>query len=327
MKFKKLLVLSVLWLTAMSSMAAVADVREKPAFPKTQGFVASESTDQYYYLFNVDAQAFFTEGNAWGTQVSLGPTGLKAAFTPEGDAFLFNDYSNAKDSWKLVFFDNENQMFVDLGSQANYRWGVEENGETFRLFAADEAAGNPGFGDDKPAYREGMYMGWVKGSSSTACVPYLPVAEENCINWAFVAEEDYLPYADAILTYNAAEALKTVLEEAEGLGANIAAQLEVFNNLSSTVEELNAAADALKPIIEARKNLKKVLDDAKAAGFTDTADADAVYGNGDATKAQLEKALTDLNAAYTEWGKGHASVANPADMTSKIEPELRQRKL
>ena len=318
MKLKKLLVLSALWLTATGAMAAIAEVREKPAIPKTQGFVASESTDQYYYLYNVDAQAFFTEGNAWGTQVSLGPTGLKAAFVPEGTAYLFNDFSVAKNAWKNVFFDNENQMFVDLGSQANYRWGVEDNGETFRLFAADEEAGNPGFGEGKPAYREGMYVGWVKGSSSTACVPYLPVADENCINWAFVTEEDYLPYAEAILVYNAAEALKTVLEEAEGLGANIAAQLEVFNNLSSTVEELNAAGEALKPIIEARKNLKKALDEAKAAGFTETADADAVYGNGDATKAQLEKALTDLNAAVVEWGKTHASVANPANMTSKI---------
>jgi hypothetical protein len=319
MKFKKLLVLSALWLTAMSAMAAIADVREKPAFPATQGFVASEYVDDYFYLFNVDAQAFFTEGNAWGTQVSLGATGLKVAFTPDGDAYLFNDFSIAKNAWKNVFFDNENQMFVDLGSQANYRWGVEQNGDTFRLFAAGEDAGNPGWDNgEKPAYREGQYVGWVKGSNSSACVPYLPVAEENCINWAFVTEENYAPYAEAIVIYNAAQALKTQLEKAEELGANIAAQLEVYNNLASTVEELNAAAEALKPIIEARQNLKKGLDDAKAGGFNDTAEYDAVFANGDATKAQLEKALADLNAALVEWGKTHASVENPADMTSKI---------
>ena len=38
-----------------------------------------------YYLYNVGASAFFTEGNAWGTQVSLSTSGLKAAFTPDGD--------------------------------------------------------------------------------------------------------------------------------------------------------------------------------------------------------------------------------------------------
>ena len=319
MKFKKLLVLSALWLTAMGAMAAVAEVREKPAFPKTQGFVASESTDQYYYLFNVDAQAFFTEGNAWGTQVSLGATGLKVAFVPEGDYYLLNDFSIAKNDWKLAFFDNENQMYVDLGSQANYRWGVEVNDATFRLYAAGEDAGNPGWGDDKPAYREGMYMGWVKGSGSTACVPYLPVEDGNCINWALVTEEDYLPYSDAILSYNAGQALKTVLEEAEALGANITAQLEIYNSLASTVEELNAAGNALKPIIEARKNLKKTLDEAKSAGFTATGDYDAVYNNGDATEAELKAALDGLNADLVEWGKGHATVENPADMTSKIK--------
>ena len=273
MKFKKLLVLSVLWLAASSAMAAIVDgVRVKPAPSATQGFVASEDVEQYFYLYNVDAQAFFTEGNAWGTQVSLGATGLKAAFTPDGDAFLFNDFSNAKNAWKLVFFDNENQMFVDLGSQANYRWGVEDNGATFRLFAAGEDAGNPGWDNgEKPAYREGMYMGWVKGSTSSACVPYLPVADENCINWAFVTEEVYEAYAAEV------------------------------------------------PVYEAAEKLKKAIDDAKAQGFTETAAYEAIYANEAATKAELEKALADLNNAIVEWGKNNASVENPADMTAKIK--------
>ena len=272
MKFKKLLVLSVLWLAASSAMAAIVDgVRVKPAPSATQGFVASEDVEQYFYLYNVDAQAFFTEGNAWGTQVSLGATGLKAAFTPDGDAFLFNDFSNSKNAWKLVFFDNENQMFVDLGSQANYRWGVEDNGATFRLYAASEENGNPGFGEDKPAYREGMYMGWVKGSASSACVPYLPVADENCINWAFVTEEVYEAYAAEV------------------------------------------------PVYEAAEKLKKAIDDAKAKGFTETAAYEAIYANEAATKAELEKALADLNNAIVEWGKNNASVENPADMTAKIK--------
>ena len=85
MKLKKLLVLSALCLSFSSAMAAIVDgVRVKPTPSATQGFVVSESTDTYFYLYNVDAQAFFTEGNAWGTQVSLGSSGLKTAFTPDG---------------------------------------------------------------------------------------------------------------------------------------------------------------------------------------------------------------------------------------------------
>jgi hypothetical protein len=319
MKFAKLLVLSALWLVAGSAMA-LDDVREKPALPKTQGFVASESTDQYYYLFNVQAQKFFTEGNAWGTQVSLGETGLKVAFVPDGGAYLFNDYSLSKNAWKLTFFDNENQMFVDLGSQPNYRWGVEEHGATFRLFAASAEEGNPGWDDGaKPAYREGMYMGWVAGSNSTACTPYLEVAEGNCIDWAFVLPEDYEPYESGIGIYNAGHALKGTIEEAQELGANVTDALAVYNNLASTVEEMNAAANKLTPNIESRKALKAALDEDKAKGFTATEEFDAVFANPDATKTQLDKALEDLNAAIIEWGKNNASVANPADMTAKIK--------
>ena len=185
MKFKKLPVLSALWLTASGAMAAIVDgVRQKPVPSAMQGFVASESTETYYYLYNVDAKGFFTEGNSWGTQVSIGSTGLKVAFIVDSDyegAYLFNDFSNAKNSWKLVFFDNEGAMFVDHNNQANYRWGVEENGETFRLYAASDENGNPGWdattdeetGEEieHPAYREGQYMGWDSSSSSTACVP------------------------------------------------------------------------------------------------------------------------------------------------------------
>ena len=283
MRLKKLLVLSAFCLSFGSAMAAIVDgVRVKPVPSATQGFAASETTDTYFYLYNVDAQAFFTEGNSWGTQVSLGSTGLKAAFIldGEGPAYLFNDYSLAKKAWKQVFFDNENAMFVDHNGQANYRWGVEDNGETFRLYAAGEEDGNPGWDTtideetgeetEHPAYREGMYMGWVKGSSSTACVPYLPVADENCINWAFVDEEVYSAFIAEIAVYEAAE------------------------------------------------QLKKAIDEVSSKGFTETATYEALYANEAATKEELEKGIQDLNAAFVEWGKSHASVENPADMTSKI---------
>ncbi len=285
MKISRLLVLSALWLGLTGTVQAtiVDGVRQKPAPAQTQGFEASETTDTYFYLYNVDAKAFFTEGNAWGTQVSIGDKGLKVAFTVDGSydlTYLFNDFSLAKNAWKLTFFDSENSMFVDLGSQANYRWGVEDNGATFRLFAQSEENGNPGWdattdaetGEtiEHPAYREGMYVGWKTGSTSTACVPYLPVEEGNCINWAFVTEENYAPYAEAIDVWVVAEKLRVLIE------------------------------------------------DVKAKGFTETSAYEAIYANEAATKAELEKAISDLNAAFVEWGKTNASLENPADLTNKI---------
>ena len=321
MKVTKLLVLSALLLVCSYVRASVPDnVRQKPTIAKTQGFEVSETTDTYFYLYNVNAKAFFTEGNAWGTQASVGSSGLKVAFTEDGGAYLFNDYTNAKGAWMYCFFDSPTAMYVDHGSQANYHWGVEKGDGTFRLYAASAEGGNPGWDDGAtPAYQEGMYVGLDASGTSTALSPYLSVADDHYIDWAFVAEADYDVYNAANQLYEAAEALKPVLEEAESLGANIADELAVYKDANSTVEALNKATEELKAINEARKPLKAALDEAKAAGFTETAEAETVFNNGDATVAELQTALENLKNAMVEWGKGHASVDHPADMSAKIK--------
>ena len=81
MKITKLLVLHALWLLPLTAGAQELMERQKPVPAMMTGFVVSETTEDYYYLYNVDAQAFFTEGNSWGTQTSIGPKGLKVAFT------------------------------------------------------------------------------------------------------------------------------------------------------------------------------------------------------------------------------------------------------
>ena len=264
MKFAKLLVLSALWLTASSAVAAIADnVRQKPAITATQGFEASESIDTYYYLYNVGAQAFFTQGNAWGTQASIGSTGIKVAFTLDGSAYLFNDYPPTKGNWMLCFFDTETAMYVDRGSQANYHWGVEQGNGTFRLYAASDADGNPGWADTTdettgevtahPAYREGQYMGLDASTGGTALSPYLTEADNHYIDWAFVTEAVYNDYAALVEVYEAAESLKAVLLDAAAINANVAAEEAIYNDAASTLEQLNAAITSAKAAIEKRK--------------------------------------------------------------------------
>ena len=187
MKFTKLLVLGALLLVGSGvANAEVKDgVRVQPQPAKTQGFAVSETTDTYYYLYNVKGQRFFTEGNAWGTQASVGYTGLKVAFTVDKEftsVYLFNDYSLAKNSWKLVFFDSKTAMYVDRGSQANYRWSVVQGEGTFRLQAANADNGNPGWttdGVNDPAFEEGKFVGWDASSNSTVLNPYLEEGENH----------------------------------------------------------------------------------------------------------------------------------------------------
>ena len=80
-----------------------------------------------YYLYNVGASAFFTEGNAWGTQASIGNTGLKVAISKytindvwDEKTVFINDFSLSKNSWKLLFIDSETQAYVDHNNQANF---------------------------------------------------------------------------------------------------------------------------------------------------------------------------------------------------------------
>ena len=261
MKFTKLLVLGALLLTCSGvANAEVKDgVRVQPKPAKTQGFVASETTDTYYYLYNVNGQRFFTEGNAWGTQASVGYTGLKVAFTADAtypSAYIFNDYSLAKKSWKMVFFDSKTAMYVDRGSQANYRWAVVQGEGTFRLQAANADNGNPGWtnnGETDPAYEEGKFVGWDAASNSTALHPYLEEGENHFIDWAFVSAEDYDAIAPALELYAAAIPLKEILDKAKEIGADVSAEEDVYLNEASTVEEINAAIKSAEEAIVKRE--------------------------------------------------------------------------
>ena len=272
MKFTKLLILGTLLLVGSGvANAEVKDgVRVQPQPAKTQGFVASETTDTYYYLYNVNAKLFFTEGNAWGTQASVGYTGLKVAFTTDAEytsVYLFNDYSLKKNSWKLVFFDSKTAMYVDRGSQANYRWAVVKGDGTFRLQAANEENGNPGWtteGVNDPAFEEGKFVGWDASSNSTVLNPYLEEGENHFVDWAFVSAEDYEAIAEQLTLYEASIPLKELIDKGKAIGADIAAYETVYLNEASTLEEINAAIEGANDAIAKREQEQAQSDYANA---------------------------------------------------------------
>ena len=328
MKFSKLLVLSALWLgIAGSAKAEVPDGIW--AMPEPSGLVFTDVTfDDYqrYYLYNADAKMFFASGNEWSTRASVATFGYEVWLVassevdaPEGSYELWDNCQHPDRILgdKNCFTDDGGSTWVDHADQGNYSWSVTKVGDFYRFQNVALIA-------DKPEF-DGKYFGW-KGDYSDSRL-YMIAPEEGFVDWKFVTADSYLAFveSDAYAAYKsgaeafaAALALKKVLEQAEALGANIATQLAVYTNTASTAAELNAAASALTSIIDARKALKEAIDDAKAKGFTETAPYEAVFANGDATADELKKALEDLKTAMVEWGKNHASVDNPADMTAKI---------
>lgn len=335
MKISKLLVLGAF---ALMGTNAVAGVPESTwTMPEPTGLEFTTFTDDgtRYYLYNPGAKMFFASGNSWNTQASVRTFGYPFWLeysteedAPEGSYELWDDFSNADrgdvSGPHNLFTDDGGSTWVDHASQGNYSWSYEIVGDFVRFQNVALIA-------DKPEY-EGTYIGWTgdyEGEKNSSVLKMIaPDTEGTCIDWKAVTEDSYLAFVEDEEAYNAyvkgvecffeASKLHKALVEAEELGANIDAELAIFTNAASTATELKNATTKLNSIIEARKALKKGIEDAKASGF-DTTEYEAVYNNGNATAAELTKALEDMNLALVEWGKGHATVENPSDMSAMIK--------
>ena len=259
MKFTKLLALSALWLLGLGANAAELIERTAPEAPSPQVETASLDLDNpaefvlgnYYVLYNVGAKQFFTEGNSWGTQMSLGDGAnlsyfsLPAGKTIEDAALLFNNYSAAKSSWKLAFFDTATAMFVDLGSQANFYWQVipvEGKEKTYHLQASPL---NPNY---NPTNNAGFVGAKKDAAAGSALEPFLD--EEQWIDWQFISVPEWDAYGPEKALYDKSQELKSLIEKAEDAGIDVNAAVEVYNNINSTIEQMEAVIavldDALK---------------------------------------------------------------------------------
>ena len=335
MKFSKLLVLSAMWLVGVSANAEVPDGVWTMPEPTGLEFTTFTADGTQYYLYNPGAKMFFASGNSWNTQASvrtfgypfwLEPTAEEDA--PEGSYELWDDFYNPDRSdvvgYHNCFTDDGGSTWVDHGTQGNYSWAYEIVNGCVRFQNVALIA-------DKPEYA-GTYIGWTGDyageKNSSVLKMILPDTPGTCIDWKAVTVDSYQAFAENEAAYKAytdgvdcffrANELRALMIEAEANYINIAAALAVYNNTSSTAEQLANAATPLKELIPLKKKLKTAIEDAKKAGFTETAPYEEVLTNLDATKAEVEKAIDDLGKALVEWGKTHASVENPADMTAKI---------
>lgn len=252
-----------LWVSIMVSVAAMAQwTKPVPQTVDTWQY-STEGDTTVYYLYNRGAQAFFTEGNAWGTQASIGSTGLKVAISKyiatdaewDGKTVLFNDFSVVKGAWKQVFIDSENQAYVDHNGQANYWWEIEsQGGGLYRFKGADI---NPSYNSAAYGPTLGAYFGvtYASDPKTTEIAPLIDIAEDNTayVDWCFVLPEAYEAYLTLNEVYEAAVALGAKIEEAKELGVATTAADAVYANTSSTTEQLVAATEALQEDINKYK--------------------------------------------------------------------------
>ena len=307
MKISRLLVLSALWLGLTGT--ATADVPEGVwTMPEPTGleFTSTLPTERFQAcLYNPTAKMFFASANDWNTRASVASFAYDVWFTAaeEADApagtYVFNNLvtnpNRPFDNPTTLFTDDGGSTWCDRASQGNWSWSVAIDGNGIvRIQNAALIA-------DKPEF-DGKFFGW-NGTADTRLYMLDPAAEGAAVDWkfvtydsyeTFVASDDYEAYQAGVNTYFSGAALCAILKEAEELNINIAAWLAVYTNTSSTKEELDAAYEAAKAVVDAKKALQKLVDAGKAVNAP-TDDAEALLANADATAEELKAATTALS--------------------------------
>ena len=335
MKFTKLLVLGALLLAGSGVAKAVsADVWQKPtlAVPEVTTFTAYQE-DVEVYLYNVSSHLFFVSGNDWGTRASLIArlNENAAEYTVKGApvTFMRTEAAIAKgdgvvelkslvekfNQVRSCFSGAVDDIWTDNNDRADRFWTVTANGDSYHISNVDT----------EPT----LCLGW-KGSYEDTRLYLLDPAENAGVEWKMVTKEaydqwleavaaaniDYNAYMTAIGIYNAAMELKAVLDEAEALGINVDEYIAVYNNTSSTLEELNAAIEAVKKAIAAGGiNTATAENPADATGYIVNPDwaggntkgwsqAPSLEKHGDIYTAEFYNQTYDMNQTITGLPEG-----------------------
>ena len=324
---KHLLMLAVLSVASCSVFAQWS----APSAPTSSEL----STSEAQYLYNADAGGFYMGANDWGTRASVVADEGLAVTLVSGSA---SDYVIKCSSGNL--FIASDGIWVDGGTnRADSCWVLTQLDDGTYTIGVSSA--NPSYGTDTyvnsylciiPEMDDTrLYL--ASDDDYTSTEGYDPTAFQK--RWYFVAADDYEAYISDLQTYNAAVELGELIDEAgalSGVDSDVLSDAtEVYNNTSSTADELTAAADALsEAIFDAQTasatadspveilallgTVEQTFDDSETTGWTSTTGASNVQAsNGNAA---YDSSVTGNH--YENWsgsafiGKVYATVSVPA---------------
>lgn len=205
----------------------------------TSEFVAGKEC----YLYNIAAQRFYTEGNAYGTQASVGEEGLKCKFVQNGNVYKLTNYSLSQSAWRTMFISTNGAMYVDAESATECWWKVvPSNSNSFKLMmSAPNATYNQ---ENYPGAMMGLDL--FENEYRTNLAAILMDAEEPgeglyLTDWAVATTAAYNQYLSDMTTYKTALQLKGLIDEAKDAGHDVTEEDAVYNTTTSTLAELQAA--------------------------------------------------------------------------------------
>ena len=229
-----------------------ADEWQKPVY---SGDFLDKNTDDTLYIFNVESKQFLTKGNNWGTHASVSETGMQFFINHVNDtSFKIEAYDKSEGTF--LFITDLGHMYVDgrEGTPDSLFQMKAVGDNTFQLCGSNE---NPTWRstDDMEGYLVGQYTEYNNERDNV--VTGTGVIYDYCgdggnyeagqfnTTWAFVSRDNYESYYNKLLSYNAAEQLGALISQASEYGIDLTAAKSVYENTNSTVEEINAAKEAL----------------------------------------------------------------------------------
>lgn len=217
-------------------------------------------TNQEVYLYNVGREQFLTRGTTWGTHAALTANPNSAlAYEVLSDGQRHQLYSSEAGGDHLLFAAETGiDIYTDHGVSSNpiesTYWRLEEQADgAFRIVISSDN----NWADTYPGY----CIGWSPINSDvdnnnnplgTNLGLFLlsPTSEEGyCIDWQYMLADD-LPM------YEARQALYNALLKATELGVSTTDGGIVYNDETSTLQELNSAY----------LNLQLLIDEAQGTG-------------------------------------------------------------
>lgn len=251
---KKLLSLTMI---AAMSLTALADGWQQPVF---SGQTQPLSVQEQVYIYNTESKLFLTEGNDWGTHASVGADGLpfmleKSLYLNgnwDGVSYTIKDKSVVKGGWYNMFIQDSGDIYMDYAESGDINFTFTDKGDGTYTIGVSEMNSVM-----NSSYREGYVMGHYtlyvnqrdKVETGTGVLFYSPdffEPGEFNTSWAFVGEEQYKAYELQLTTYRKALEFGELIEKARAIGVDVTAAEAVYNNTSSTLEQIEAAMTQLE---------------------------------------------------------------------------------
>lgn len=276
------------------------------------------------YLYNTEYVGFLVGANDWNTRASVGVKGYKVIIKESDEVgyYYICDSVETQGAVKAMFADNEQSIWVDNLNGANVNtWSIT------KLEDGSYQIGNAAIG----AFPLGVAEHWQGDTGNTRlwlnnpALTYNKDVDGEAIEtpvfsgefyskWAFVSPSEYEKIQPEVERYFTANLLKLALDAAksEYPQVDFSSVDAVYNNTSSTVEELTAAKENISIIITNYK--------ASLASYENPADLTDQIGDGSSIDPWTRKFTGNGEVGTWHLNTWSTEANNGADGTDMVTP-------